>query len=447
MAPNAKRTSSYPSRRQLLKHVGVAGTVGLAGLAGCAGQQESGGGGGSGGGSGGGQEETGTQQEETTSESGSNDLKVGFVVPLSGPLSAPGEAEQRGAQLAVQHVNDEFGGINGRNVVGVFEDTQTDPAVGREKARKLVESDDVDVLMGAVSGAVSLSVADYAYSAGVPYYTYGGSNSITGAECKPTTFRYQFSADQDARAGAPWALDNLGQNVWIHYADYSFGQSIRDTWQSVIENTEGSNIVNVTKTPLGTSDYSSYISQMQSSNADWVLTALSGSDSINFLKQADQFGLKNQMDIMSPLNSQQPLRQGAGMAAVDTYTIIRYSYKYDTPANAELVAAYNDAYDAPPDDPGAVMWSSLRLYAQAAEKSGSTATADIVSGMADLESEEAMGPVTMRECDHQAVRDYPVGKIVAPEEYDWPALSVSEVRPADEITESCANGGCEMPSL
>ena len=442
MASDDESSARQRSRRRLLKRVGAAGIVGLSGLAGCTDQS------GSGGNSPTDTPADSTEGGTTTGTSSGNDLKVGFVVPLSGPLSGLGEAERRGARLAVQHVNEEFGGVNGRNVVGLYEDAQTDPAVGREKARKLVESDDVDVLMGAISGAVSLSVADYASSAGVPYYTYGGSNSITGSECQPTTFRYQFSADQDARAGAPWALENLGQNVWIHYADYSFGQSIRDTWRAAIEGSEtNANIVNETNTPLGTSDYSSYISQMQSSDADWILTALSGSDAINFLKQADQFGLKNQKDIMSPLNSQQPLREGAGMAAVDTYTIIRYSYKYDSPANAPLVEAYNSAHNRPPDDPGHVMWSSLRLYAKAAEQSGSTELSDIVSGMAGLESEEPMGPVTMRECDHQAVRDYPVGKIVAPEEYDWPALSVSTVVPGDEITESCSESGCDMPSV
>lgn len=419
------------------------GAVGLSGLAGCTG--------GDGDGDGSGTTDDGsggTTQGGTTGSGSGNDLKVGFLVPQSGPLSANGEAEQMGAEVGVQHVNEEFGGVNGRNVVGLFEDTQTDPATGREMARKLVESDDVDVLMGAVSGAVSLSVADYAHSAGVPYYTYGGSNALTGSECKPTTFRYSFSANQDARAGAPWALNNLGENVWIHYADYSFGQSLRDAWRTAIEGSDtNANIVNVTKTPLGTSDFGSYISQIQSSDADWVLTALSGSDAINFLKQADQFGLKQQKDIMSPLNSQQPLRQGAGSAAVGTYSIIRYSHRYDTEANQQLVDAFEEEFDTAPSDPGHVMWSSLRLYAKAAEKAGSTETQDIIDGMADLESDEPMGTATIRECDHQAVREYPVGEIVEPDEYDWPALSVSEVRAADEIIPACSETGCDMPSL
>lgn len=431
------------SRRSILKAVGGTGVVTMSGLAGCADNGDSSGD------EGGNEDSDGTTTTSTTAEDGGSDaVRVGFLHPLSGPFAGLGEAQQRGARIAVTHVNEDLGGINGREVEAVYEDTEGDPATGREKARKLVESDNVNVLIGAVSGAVSLSIADYAHDVQTIYFPYGGSEAITGTDCKPTTFRYQYSASQSARAGAEWSLNNLGSNVWIHFADYSFGQSIRDTWRSAMEESGlDHNIVNITKTPLGTSDFSSYISQIQSSEADWVLQAFSGSDAINFLKQAEQFGMKESVDIMSSVNAYQPLRQGAGSAAVGTYALIRYNRRYDSPENKELIQRHTAAYDTPPTDFALNMWSSLRLYAKGADQAGSLDTGDVIAALEDFETTEPMGPVTMRACDHQAVRDYPIGEIVEPSDYSWPDLKINEMLPGDQITEPCSATECDMPSL
>jgi len=359
-----------------------------------------------------------------------------------------GKAEQKGAKVAIDHVNTDLGGVDGHQVKAIYEDTAGDPSIGRSKARKLVENDNADVLIGAVSGAVSLSVAEYAASAKTIYFPYGGSEDITGKDCKPTTFRYQYSASQSANAGAEWSLNNLGKNVWIHYADYSFGQSIKNTWEAAMKGSGlDYDVVKVTKTKVGTSDFSSYISQIKASKADWVLQAFSGSDAINFLKQAKQYGMTDSVDVMSTVNAYQPLRQGAGSAAVGTYSLIRYNRKYDSPANEKLVTAFTNAYDAPPTDFALNMWSALLLYRDGVQQAGSHATSDVVSALEGLRSKQPMGPVTLRECDHQALRDYPVGKIISPTDYEWPDLKILTTKKAGEITPSCASKDCSMPSL
>lgn len=436
--------SDWLSRRTVLKQAGVG--VGLVGLAGCS---SSGGDGGDEGDSGGEDTETEASMDETTttSSSGSDDeVRVGFLHPTSGPFAALGEAQQRGSEVATAHVNDNLGGILGNNVRRFVEDTEGDPSTGREMARRHVETNDVDVLIGGVSGAVNLSVADYAYDVGVPYFAYGGPEEITGEECLPTTFRYQYSDAQIARSGAEWALENLGSRVWIHIADYAFGQSIARTWKDAFEASGlDYTIVNETQTPLGTSDYSAVISQIQSSDADWVLQGFSGSDAVNFLSQAEQFELGQ--DIMSTTNTYLPLRQGAGSSAVGTYTTIRYEPTYESEANQMLVDRYTSTFDEPPTDFALVMWSSLRLYAQAAESAGSLETSAVVSAMEGLESDEPMGSTTIRECDHQAVRDGFVGRITEPDQYDWPGQEVVATRTADDITRTCEETGCDLPSL
>jgi len=372
---------------------------------------------------------------------------VGGVVPTSGPLAQLGTSEQQGIEAAVAYINDEMGGMAGREVETIFEDTASSPDTGREKARKLVEQDEVDVLAGAVSGAVAASIADYAAGPGVPFWTYGGAAAQTGSACQPTTFRYTTNTVQDGRAGAPWALENLGTNLWIHYSDYAYGQAISDDWQAAIEaSSMDTNVINVTKTPLGTSDFSSYISQIQASDADWVLVAVTGGGLISFIQQADQFGLKEQKDLLSQ-NMTIPIRAAIGQPAVGVYGNIRYDLDFDSAENQALNDRFQSMHGEVPTDPGMVMWTSLVLHAQGANAAGSVATADVVPALEGLESGSPMGPTTVRACDHQCIRDVPMGRVTAPDQFDWPGMETLATRPGEEIIRSCEETGCDMPSL
>lgn len=427
--------SDKPSRRSILKRTGVGLTGGatLTSLSGCVGGNDDDNG-------------NGGADSPDPEEVDEDAVRVGYLHPFSGPLADLGEAQDRGSAVAVEHVNDDLDGILDREVVRFVEDTEGDPGQGRDMARRHVETNDVDVLIGGVSGAVNLSIADYAHDAGVPYFAYGGPEEITGSECRPTTFRYGYSDSQIARAGGEWALDNLGENVWIHIADYAFGQSIQREWTTAFEDSGMDyNVVNETQTPLGHDDFSAVLSEIQASDADWVLQGFSGDDAVNFLSQAEQFGLEQ--DIMSTTNTYLPLRQGAGNSAVGTYTTIRYDATFESGANETLVEQYTAMHDQPPTDHALVMWSSLRLYAQAADEAGSLETADIIDALEGLESDEPMGTTTIRECDHQAVREGFIGEIVEPDEYDWPGQEILTERLADEIIRDCGETGCEMPTL
>lgn len=430
--------SDKATRRTILHRtgLGVAGVATMTSLSGCVGGEDDGNGNGNG-------DSSDSPDPDDVDEDA---VRVGFLHPFSGPLGDLGEAQDKGSEVAVEHVNNDLGGILDQEVVRFVEDTEGDPGQGRDMARRHVETNEVDVLIGAVSGAVNLSIADYAHDAGVPYFAYGGPEEITGSECRPTTFRYGYSDSQIARSGAEWALENLGENVWIHIADYAFGQSIQREWKKAFENSDMNyTVVDETQTPLGHDDFSAVLSEIQASDADWVLQGFSGDDAVNFLSQAEQFGLEQ--DIMSTTNTYLPLRQGAGSSAVNTYTTVRYDPNYESDANETLVDRYTAVHDEPPTDHALVMWSSLRLYAQAAEEAGSLETEEIISALEGLESEEPMGPTTIRECDHQAVRDGFIGRITEPNEHDWPGQEIVAERPADEIIRDCDETGCDMPSL
>jgi branched-chain amino acid transport system substrate-binding protein len=433
------------NRRSLLKTVGAAGMVGLTGLAGCTGGGGGGdqrpGVGGSGGTSGG---SSGGGNSSGSGNGGSGTIKIGAVPPLSGSYGGLGKYQRNGLKLAARVVN-ENGGINGKNVRILVEDSQGSPQTGRQKARKLVKQNGVVALTGAISSSVGLGLADYAASQNIPYLCPCAANEFTMSNCKETTFRYELRASQVAAGTAPWAVDKFGTKIWVHNADYAWGNSVAKSFkENAKAHNSNVNVLGHTKSDLGASDFSSYISQISASSAEWLVTGLNGGDAVNFLKQASGYGLKDEITIVSPTNSFQFIRRGAGQAAVGTYSTIRYYPKYDKKANEMFVKAYSDAYNTPPDNFANVAWTSMQMYANAANQAGTTETDPVLRALEKVQYESPMGPANFRKCDHQAVRPVINGKIISPADYDWPDLEVLQTTSGQDAIQKCEEIDCSL---
>jgi branched-chain amino acid transport system substrate-binding protein len=440
------------SRRTLLRTIGAAGVVGLAGCTGSGGGSGDGGSGGTetsdgsgdGGSGDGGSGDGGSSDGGSTGSSGGETITVGWLYPLTGPYGGLATFQEQGAKLAIKRINAN-GGIDGMQVEGVHEDTQADPQTGKQKARKLVQQDDVDALFGCISSAVGSAVAGYAEAENVPFYPDVAADGLTMENCKRTTFRYETRASQTAAAGAPWAVDNFGTDVWIHNADYLWGNSVASAWERTAKDHDGGvQVVGSTRSELGATDFSSYISQIMSSDAEWVVTGLNGGDAVNFLKQANSYGLKSEKTLVSPVNAFQFIRKAAGEAAQNTYSAIRYYEGFDTAANTQFVQAFRDEYDAVPDNFAHVSWVYMYLYKLAVEEAGSAAADDVIEAQTAVSFDGPMGTTSYRECDHQAARPYSMGKIVAPGDHDWPDIEVSTTIDADQATVPCSSVSCQF---
>lgn len=431
--------TSNPKRRTFLKVAGASGVATMGGLAGCLGDDDDED-------TDNGDEDPGDGDDNDDGENGNGEddpVLVGGLVPRSGPLSALGESEENGIEVAVDYINEELGGINGREVDVIFEDTATEPETGREGASRLVEAEEVDLLAGAVSGGVAATLSDYAAEQNVPYWTYGGAKDITGENCNSATFRYTTNTVQDARGAVPWAMDELGTDVWIHYADYAYGQDIRDDFEAEIE-AEGGNVVDITHTAQGETEFSTYLTEIQGADPDWVLMGVTGADLIAFVEQAREFGMMDEMDFFSINVTTQDIRIGMGDAGIGVYGNVRYFHGYESEENDALVEAYTAEFDQPPTDTAMVMWASLMLHAEAAEAAGSVDPDDVIPELEGLEAGSPMGPTEVRACDHQAVREIPIGEIVEPDEYDWPSLDIVHETAGEDAIRSCDETGCDL---
>lgn len=376
--------------------------------------------------------------------SSSERIRIGWLSPMSGRNASLGEEQRQGARLVTQQLNDN-GGINGVQVESVYEDTQGNAQSGQQKAEKLVEQDNVDMVSGGFLSDVVLSIMPYMEEQNVPFLCTGAASSITREQCTRTAFNQIKRPIQLAGAMIPWATDQFGGDGWVHYADYVWGQSGRDAVEGAAADTDGASVVGTSKTSPGTTDFSTYISEMADADIDWAYIQLLGGDAVNFIQQADSYGLTDDIAVLlAGANSTKGFRQGAGDAAIGSYTTVKYAATYDTEANQAFVDAYSSEYDTPPSLLGWNMWVNGHIYDRAVTQAGTTETDPIVQTIPEIEYDTGMGTGSYRSCDHIFTLPTIIGQYSAGERYDWPGFDIVNELPAEETMLSCSETGCQL---
>jgi branched-chain amino acid transport system substrate-binding protein len=252
-------------------------------------------------------------------------IKIGLLEPYTGVYAGPAENETVGFEIAADTWN-RRGGIMGRKIQLVKEDEQNDPGVAAQKARKLVNQDKVAALMGSVSSGVSLSVAGVANTLGTLFMDSGGhTDDVTGKSCHWNVFRTCHSTWMETHATGYSLAKRFGKKWYLITPDYAYGHSLEDGFKDVMGRIGGT-IVGNALTPLGTTDFSSYLTKIDAAKPDVVLVLVQGDDYTNCLKQMNQFGLLKKYPVGGPQVELEPL-WGLPPEAREGYWGIEWYYK------------------------------------------------------------------------------------------------------------------------
>ncbi len=215
--------------------------------------------------------------------------KVGSMQPLTGAAAAGGITALVGTQMAVDRIN-KSGGINGRPIELIIEDSQSKPDTGRRKAEKLALEDKVDVHQGGFLSNICLACTPVweehkiVNMIGVCLDT-----TLTTSKCSRYTFRPFDYAPAQAVAMAPYLVGKMGKRWHIAYADYSWGQSTKDAYAEQIKKA-GGEVAGTTGIPLGTADMNSFLSRI-TGNFDGLFAIFFGKDGVTIGNQAYDLGL------------------------------------------------------------------------------------------------------------------------------------------------------------
>ncbi|MGA9008888.1 MAG: ABC transporter substrate-binding protein [Xanthobacteraceae bacterium] len=224
-------------------------------------------------------------------------IKIGLDNPLTGTYAALGKNELIGAQLALAQINAK-GGILGRQAQLLIEDsTSGDAGTAVEKARKLIDRDQVNFILGNINSALAAAIANVAYEKGVFHVVPGGhTDPVTGTNCHWNVFRICNTTQMEANAVAASLIRDAGKKWYYITPDYAFGHTLQAGLEKAAAGLGGVK-VGGDLTPLGTTDFSSYLIKAQASNPDVIIFLVAGDDAVNALKQAVQFGLDKKTHI------------------------------------------------------------------------------------------------------------------------------------------------------
>jgi len=170
-------------------------------------------------------------------------------------------------------------------------DHQNKPDIGAALARQWLERDGVDMITDVPNSAVALAVAGVCKEADKVYINSPGATAdLTGPQCAPTTVHWTMDTWMLAHSTGG-AMVKAGGDSWFFItADYAFGHALeRDTANFVTQ--AGGKVLGNVLAPLGNSDFSSFLIQAQSSGAKVIGLANAGSDTVNCIKQAGEFGI------------------------------------------------------------------------------------------------------------------------------------------------------------
>jgi branched-chain amino acid transport system substrate-binding protein len=265
-------------------------------------------------------------------------VKIGFDNPITGVYAALGKNELIGAQLALEQINGK-GGILGRKAELLVEDsTSGDAGTAVQKARKLIDRDQVNFLVGNINSALAAAIANVAYEKGVFHMVPGGhTDPVTGTNCHWNVFRICNTTQMEGNAVAASLIKNAGKKWYYLTPDYAFGHTLQAGLEKAAAKLGGTKLGG-DLTPLGTTDFSSYLIKAQSANPDVIIFLQAGDDAVNALKQAVQFGLDKRFHLAG---AQQELEVLLGLppeARIGTWVFEWYWKQPNVPHVDQFVA-------------------------------------------------------------------------------------------------------------
>ncbi len=375
-------------------------------------------------------------------------VKVGLDNPLTGPLGALGKNELIGCQLALEQINAK-GGILGRSVDLVVEDsTSGDAGTAVLKARKLIDSDKVDFLLGNTNSALSLAMAEVSNEKKILHVVPGGhTDAVTGTSCHWNVFRVCNTTQMEAEAVTGALIKEYGRKFYYITLDYAFGHTLEAAMVKACTALGGSRVGGVL-TPLGTVDFSSYLIGAQSANPDVIVFLLGGDDMVNALKQAVQFGLDKKVHLAGAQQELEPLEGLPPEARIGTWVMEWYWKQPGVPHVEEFVDIVKKRTGRAPTARTWFGFVSVWTCALAAAKAKSLDAVAMARALQGLHLPPEIGlspnPAFYRAGQNQLITTLYVGTAQASGDEPDDLFKVTSVVNGAEVAGTVEESGCKM---
>jgi branched-chain amino acid transport system substrate-binding protein len=295
-------------------------------------------------------------------------IKIGLMVPLTGPAAADGQSAKQSVEMLVEEINSS-GGINGKNIDLIVYDDQFDSKQAVTVAHKMIEGDNV---VAGVSGSYSFTsraAAQVFQEEKIPFSVGYALHPAVTAGGK-YVFRVTVLGHVQGRAGGYTAAKLMeAKTVSMLIMDNDFGQSLAKGFKEYATK-HGVKVLSEDKFKMGEKEFSPVLTKIKKLNPDLIYNTAYPHDGALILKQAADLGIKTKMLGSEGLDSTKGFLEVAGKAAEGVVITTNLDRDSKIPITQNYLINYEKQYGIAPDMTGASTYDAFLMIVDAIKKVG-----------------------------------------------------------------------------
>jgi branched-chain amino acid transport system substrate-binding protein len=357
-------------------------------------------------------------------------IRFGHLTPRTGFLGPRGEFAVMAADLAVEEIN-AAGGVMGRRLEILKEDS-VNPQTASTKAERMVERDKVSAIIGEISSAACLTIAQVAQRTKTLYINTGGnSDALRGPNCNKYMFHVESQNSMYVKScGRSLMQQGLvrGKKWFSLTADYAFGHDLLKVAKRFMEG-NGGQFVADKLVPTDLTDFSAMLLEIRNARPDLVVCNLAGNQITNFLKQYTEFGLQFQV---AGFGFDTALAWAAGKDNFSGTWPVVWHHLIDTPNTKKFVQAFTAKYRKPPENQAWGDYLAVKIFADTMNELKTTDSAKMIEHWEKGAKFDVMKTREgyFRASDHQMMHEmYTVQGLGAASKNQWDIFSSSPAVP------------------
>ena len=378
---------------------------------------------------------------------GEEPIKLGFIDPLTGSLSALAVSEVEGAKYGVAEIN-KNGGVLGRPLQLLVEDSANDVGTGVQKAHKLIERDHVSAIFGDVNSGIAYAIEGVTSEAKIFHIVPGGhTDPITGKDCKWNVFRICNTTAMDAAAITKTLVEKFGKKFFFITPDYAYGHTLQDNFVKRLTALGGTYEGDML--PIAATDFSATLIKAKAYKPNVLLNNMGGLAQIDCMKQFTQFGMGKEMALGGALFEIESILAVPPEAQAGWWTMEWWWDQPNVPHVADFVSAIKTSTGK--KYCSARHWfgfAAMHSFKIAAEKAKSLEAIEMVKALENepLPPEVALQPgkVFYRAGDHELMPNIFTGEVHPPKGDPANVFTVASLVPGEEAEGPIADTGCKM---
>ena len=377
---------------------------------------------------------------------GEQSIKLGWIDPLTGSLSALAVTETAGAKYAVAAINKK-GGVLGRQLELLVEDSANDVGTGVQKARKLIDRDQVSAIFGDVNSGIAYAIMGVTAEKKIFHIVPGGhTDAITGKDCKWNAFRVCNTTAMDAAAITKTLVQKFGKKFFFITPDYAYGHTLQENFVKNLTKLGGTYQGDML--PISSTEFSATLIKAKAFKPDVLLNNMGGLAQIDCMKQFVQFGMNKEMALGGALFELESVRSVPKEAQAGWWDFEWWWDQPGVPHVAEFVADVRKEVGTTPTARHWFGYVAINSFKLAAEKAKSLEGPKLVAALEDMElpPEIALQPgkVRYRKGDHQLMPAIFTGEVHPPKSGPDDLFTIAAAVPGEEAAGSVADTGCKM---